>query len=125
MRRAIFYLAANLIMTFIELPYEYTNGFELLLGYFITSSVLALINYIFYRIAYNFVGWCAALTDADSAEMSRLHWLIRFLLTLILYALTYLPFVSKCLTHMIHWFYLLIVKRYNEFLLEFTHVLIN
>lgn len=125
MRRAIFYLAANIIMTFIELPFEYTNGVELLLGYCITSSVLALINYIFYRIAYGYVGWHAALTDANSVEMSRRHWFIRFLLTLMLYALTYLPFVSKVLTYIIHLFYTFAQTKCNELILEISDILIN
>lgn len=125
MRRAIFYLAANFIMTFIELPFEYTNGVELLLGYFITSSVLALINYIFYIIAYNLVGFHAALTDANSVEMSRLHWLIRFLLALMLYALTYLPFVSKVLTYIIHLFYTLAQTKCNELIRETLDIFIN
>lgn len=125
MRRAIFYLAANIIMTIIELPFEYTNGVELLLGYCITSSVLALINYIFYIIAYNLVGFHAALTDANSVEMSRLHWLIRFLFALMLYAFTYLPVVSKCLTYIIHLFYTLVQTKYNELIQEITDIFIN
>lgn len=125
MRRAIFYLAANIIMTFIELPFEYTNGVELFLGYCITSSVLALINYIFYRIAYGYVGWYAALTDANSVEMSRLHWFIRFLFALMLYAFTYLPFVSKVLTYIIHLFYTLGQTKCNELIQEMLNIFIN
>lgn len=125
MRRAIFYLAANIIMTFIELPFEYTNNVELLLGYCITSSVLALINYIFYIIAYKLVGFHAALTDANSVEMSRLHWLIRFLFALILYALTYLPFVSKVLTYIIHFLYTLAQTKCNELIREILDIFIT
>lgn len=125
MRRTIFYLAANLIMTFIELPFEYTNGIELFLGYCITSSVLALINYIFYIIAYNLVGFHAALTDANSVEMSRLHWFIRFLLALMLYALTYLPCISKVLTYIIHLFYTFLDAKYNEFIQDILAIYTN
>lgn len=125
MRRALFYLFANIIMTFIELPFEYTNGFELLCGYFVTTSILALINYVFYRIAYSFTGWHAALTDASSAEMSRLHWFIRFILASILYALTYLPVVSRLLTYLIHLFYSFIKTQYLEFVQKMSDCILS
>lgn len=125
MRRALFYLFTNLIMTFIELPFEYTNGLELLCGYFITTLILALINYIFYHIAYSIVGWHAALTDSNSAEMSRLHWFIRFILASILYALTYLPAVSRLLTYLIHLFYIFIKEQYCELMQKLSDYLLS
>lgn len=125
MRRALFYLFANILMTFIELPFEYTNGFELLCGYFITTSILTLINYVFYHIAYSFVGWHAALTDANSAEMSRLHWFIRSILASILYALTYLPAVSRLLTYLIHLFYVFIKTQYCELMQKMSDYLFS
>lgn len=125
MRRAIFYLAANIIMTFIELPFEYTNVCELICGYFITTSILAFINFVFYRITYSFVGWHAALTDANSAEMSRLHWFIRFILASLLYALTYLPAISRLLTHIIHIVCTFTTAKYCEFMQDILTTLFN
>lgn len=125
MLRILFYLAANLIMTFIELPFDYTNIFELLCGYIITSIILSILNYVFYKIAYNCVGWYAILTDANSEEKSCLHWFIRFFFAVLLYVLTYIPFISQLLTHIIHYTYQIIANKYNEFMEQiieiFTH----
>lgn len=114
MFRMLFYLAANFIMTFIELPFNYTNGFELLFGYIITSSILSILNYAFYKIAYSCVGWYAAITDANYEEKSCLHWVIRFIFAILLYIFTYIPFISKILTYITHFFYQIVINKYNE-----------
>lgn len=116
MFRIIFYLAANFIMTFIELPFDYINGAELLCGYIVTSIILSILNYIFYKVAYSFVGWYAALTDAYYEEKSCLHWFIRLIFAILLYALTYIPFISKLLTSIIHFSYQVIANNYYEYI---------
>lgn len=125
MFRIIFYLAANFIMTFIELPFEYTSGVELLCGYFITSIIQIMIDYTFYKIAYSYVDWYAALRDANSEEKGCLHWFIRLICAIMLYALTYVPVVSKCLTHIIHFFYTLVATKCTEYMQELLNIFIN
>ncbi len=125
MFRFIFYLVANIIMTLIELPFDYENGFELLFGYVYTTAILGSLNFCFYKIAYNYVGWYAALTDAGYEEKSCLHWFIRFILSSILYAVTYIPAVSSFLTYIIHLSYTFCESKYDEIVQEILDVLIH
>lgn len=125
MLRILFYIAANLIMTFIELPFDYTDGFELLCGYIVTSTFLSILNYIFYKVTYSFVGWHAALTDATNEEKSCLHWFIRFIFAISLYMLTYIPFISRLLTCIIHFCYQIIINKYDECMQKVLEIFAN
>lgn len=125
MLRIILCFIANYIMSRITLPFEYTNSSEFLCGYFITSYILVFIDYTFYKIAYTYVGWFSALTDADSNEKSCLHWFIRIIFDIGLYALTYLPVVSKLLTYLIHLFYIFIKAQYSEFMQKISDHLLS
>lgn len=123
MFRLIFYISVSIIMTFIKLPFSYTNAFELIWGNILTSLILSTLNFCFYLIAYKFVGWYALLTDATSEEKSRLHWFIRLVFALWLYALTYIPVISELLTDIIHSSYLFGVGKWNEFIQRISDIL--
>lgn len=125
MLRTILCFCANYIMSRITLPFEYTNSLEFLFGYFITSYILILIDYTFYKIAYNYVGWFSALTDANSKEKSCLHWFIRIIFDITLYALTYLPAISKFLTYIVHMVCSFIEVKYHEFIQDILAILLN
>lgn len=125
MLRIILCFTANYIMSRITLPFEYTTSLEFLCGYFITSYILVLIDYTFYKIAYSYAGWFSALTDADSNEKSCLHWFIRIIFDVGLYALTYLPVVSKLLTYLIHLFYIFIKTQYFELIQKMSDRLLS
>lgn len=123
MFRLIFYIAASIIMTFINLPFNYTNAFELVWGNILTSLILSTLNFCFYLIVYKFVRWYALLADATSEDKSRLHWFIRLVFALSLYALTYIPGLSELLTGIIHSSYLFGVGKWNEFIQRISDIL--
>ena len=125
MLRLLFYTAASFIMTFINLPFDYTNGFELLWGNILTSIFLSIINFAFYKIAYFYVGWYAVLTEADYAEKSLIHWFIRFILAISLYALTYVPIISNLLTGIIHASYSFLLNKYHEYIHSILEAFMN
>lgn len=110
-----FWLIATVIITFIKLPFNYTNGFELLIGEIVVALILYIIDTIFYLISYSMVGWIGVVADLSSEGRKRIHWLIRTILCLILLAVSFVPSFSRLLTFIIHTVYLYLCGLFSDF----------
>ncbi len=115
MTRIFFYLIATIIMSQIELPFEYSNNFELLIGIFVTNILLNLLDGILYKAAYSITGSYAAITDASSKQKGIFHWKARCVLAIALFLFTYVPICSSITTYITHNTYLFFVNKFNEF----------
>lgn len=114
MTRIFFYLIATIIMYQIELPYSYSNYFELVIGYAVTNIMLSFIDFIIYKIAYSITGNYGVITDASSEQKGIFHWKVRCILAIVLCLFTYLPICSSITTYITHHTYLFFVDKYNE-----------
>ncbi len=100
--RKIGYILGTLLQLFyiylgykINLSYEYKDGFEFLVGIFVTTVIMNLLDWGAYLIAYSAVG---RLSIHDSAEMKVMHWIIRIGLYGILYLISITPLCSIIIT---------------------------
>lgn len=98
----IFYSLYTLLSFYINFNFEYSNGFELLVGTLITAIVLCVIDALIYRCAFNLTGTIRAIIDSDKNEMRLIHWFIRSLLFLIVFMISLTPLPSYFLSPIIH-----------------------
>lgn len=120
-----YYFMTNLIMLHITLPFSWDNGFEYLWGCILTSFIMKIIETIIFKLSYRFTGNIGAIIDATSEEMRKIHWRIRFILTLLLLLITIIPISKMFITAIVHTSYQRLTKFLNSSITNFSNNLIN
>lgn len=99
-----------------EIGFRYNDGYEYLIGIIITTLIINLASFIGYKIAFGLTGLARGTGEIGNDDMRPLHWIIRFGLACLFFAIALLPFFSDFVT----WLKDLAVIHIDDWLNSFT-----
>lgn len=107
----------------INLTYEYSNSFEFIIGIFVTTILMNLLDNLFTFITYDFVSYISKKERYDKSDRKTAHWLIRVILYTIVYIISITPLCSILLTPLVQFCTTKIIEYGNNILNQFSNKL--
>lgn len=107
----------------INLEYKYSDVWEFLCGIIVTTILMNILDYTFYKIAYSITKTFSIICDYDSSDRKLIHWRIRVLLYIIVYIISITPLCSIILTPIIQYLTKESMQWFNGRITDFSNAL--